>query len=45
VRTRIGPLSDRTLRPGSWRELTTDEWRSLTEAVAQTSDGTIDPRD
>ena len=27
VRTRIGPLSDRSLQPGSWRELTTDEWR------------------
>jgi 23S rRNA pseudouridine2605 synthase len=36
VRVRIGPLSDRALRPGSWRELTTDEWRSLTEAVAAT---------
>ena len=45
VRTRIGPLSDRTLRPGSWRELSTDEWRLLTEAVAQTSDGTIDHRE
>ena len=36
VRTRIGPLSDRTLRPGSWRELTVDEWRALTAAVAGT---------
>jgi 23S rRNA pseudouridine2605 synthase len=57
VRVRIGPLSDRTLRPGSWRELTVDEWRSLTEAVASggrpapttgqspTSDSTIDARD
>jgi 23S rRNA pseudouridine2605 synthase len=45
VRTRIGPLSDRTLRPGSWRELSTDEWRSLTEAVAETSDGTIGHRE
>jgi 23S rRNA pseudouridine2605 synthase len=39
VRVRIGPLSDRTLRPGSWRELTIDEWRSLTEAVASSGSG------
>jgi 23S rRNA pseudouridine2605 synthase len=45
VRTRIGPLSDRSLRPGSWRELATDEWRALTEAVAEASAGTIEPRD
>jgi 23S rRNA pseudouridine2605 synthase len=35
VRTRIGPISDRSLQPGSWRELTVDEWRALTEAVAE----------
>ena len=34
VRTRIGPVSDRTLGPGRWRELTTEELRALTEAVA-----------
>jgi 23S rRNA pseudouridine2605 synthase len=34
VRTRIGPISDRALAPGTWRELTTDERRALTEAVA-----------
>ncbi len=34
VRTRIGPISDRTLRPGSWRHLDADELRALTEAVA-----------
>ncbi len=34
VRTRIGPLVDRTLAPGAWRELTGDELRTLTEAVA-----------
>jgi 23S rRNA pseudouridine2605 synthase len=34
VRTRIGPITDRSLQPGSWRELTTDEWRALTETVA-----------
>jgi 23S rRNA pseudouridine2605 synthase len=48
VRTRIGPISDRSLQPGTWRELTTDEWRSLTEAVAAAATapaGTINPRD
>jgi 23S rRNA pseudouridine2605 synthase len=34
VRTRVGPISDRSLEPGAWRELTPDEWRALTEAVA-----------
>lgn len=34
VRTRIGPLADRRLKPGGWRALTTDELRSLERAVA-----------
>lgn len=34
VRTRIGPIADRSLRPGDWRELSTGERRLLTEAVA-----------
>ena len=34
ARTRIGPLVDKTLRPGDWRELTLAEVRSLIEAVA-----------
>jgi len=34
VRTRIGPISDRSLAPGAWRELTLEEWRALTDAVA-----------
>ena len=34
VRTRIGPIADRALAPGTWRELTGPELRSLTEAVA-----------
>ncbi len=34
VRTRIGPITDRSLRPGDWRELSTGERRSLIEAVA-----------
>jgi 23S rRNA pseudouridine2605 synthase len=35
VRTRIGPITDRSLRPGDWRELSTAERRSLSEAVAE----------
>ena len=34
IRTRIGPLADRSLAPGAWRELTGDEVRSLQRAVA-----------
>jgi 23S rRNA pseudouridine2605 synthase len=34
VRTRIGPISDRSLAPGDWRELSTGERKALTEAVA-----------
>lgn len=34
IRTRIGPLSDRRLAPGTWRELTGDELRKLERAVA-----------
>ena len=33
VRTRIGPVSDRALAPGTWRTLTTSEVRSLWEAA------------
>jgi len=36
VRTRIGPLSDRTLRPGDWRLLTQDEVRGLERATVST---------
>ena len=35
VRTRIGPLADRSLAPGAWRKLTSDEVRSLQYAVAE----------
>lgn len=45
VRTRIGPLTDRSLRPGSWRELTIDEWRQLTAAVADAGPDTLERRD
>jgi 23S rRNA pseudouridine2605 synthase len=34
VRTRFGPVADRTLRPGTWRELTTGEVRALEAAAA-----------
>ncbi len=33
VRTRIGPLADRSLKPGEWRSLTPDEVRQLAAAV------------
>ena len=41
VRTRIGPLTDRSLEPGGWRELSSDEWRQLTEAVAAVATGPL----
>ncbi|MGH8917791.1 MAG: pseudouridine synthase [Actinomycetes bacterium] len=34
VRTRIGPIADRGLEPGSWRSLTDDEVRALETAAA-----------
>jgi 23S rRNA pseudouridine2605 synthase len=34
VRTRIGPLADRTLGPGEWRLLTRDEVRDLERAAS-----------
>ena len=33
VRVRIGPISDTSLRPGEWRELTLDEVRRLTASA------------
>ena len=35
VRVRIGPVTDRSLPPGSWRELTSDEVRGLEQSVAK----------
>ena len=35
VRTRIGPLTDTTLKAGEWRALTPDEVAALARAVAQ----------
>ena len=44
VRTRIGPLVDRSLQPGAWRELTQDEVRSLERAAgAPPNTGGTDP--
>ena len=37
IRTRIGPLADRRLKPGTWRALTADELRALERAVALAS--------
>ena len=34
VRSRIGPLADRRLKPGTWRALTGDELRALEKAAA-----------
>jgi 23S rRNA pseudouridine2605 synthase len=34
VRIRIGPLADRTLKPGEWRPLTQDEVRALERAAS-----------
>jgi 23S rRNA pseudouridine2605 synthase len=39
VRTRIGPISDRGLRPGKWRPLRADEVRALATAAAKGSSG------
>ena len=39
VRHRIGPLTDKKLRPGQWRELTQDEVRALERATGATTPG------
>jgi len=39
VRTRIGPLVDRSLEPGQWRPLTQDEVRALERATAPKATG------
>ncbi|MEX1218097.1 MAG: pseudouridine synthase [Acidimicrobiales bacterium] len=40
IRTRIGPLADRKLKPGEWRPLTGDELRALERAAVLRSDET-----
>ena len=37
VRSRIGPLADRRLKPGQWRSLTTAELRALETAASQSA--------
>ena len=44
VRTRIGPITDRKLKPGEWRELTPDEVRELAVATAHAADTVSGPR-
>lgn len=39
VRTSIGPISDRSLRPGHWRALSTDEVRQLYQAAESVQPG------
>ena len=39
VRTRIGPIAERSLKPGQWRELTTKEVRALERATAPETEG------
>ena len=38
VRTRLGPLTDRSLGPGQWRRLSTSELRALEEAAARSAE-------
>jgi 23S rRNA pseudouridine2605 synthase len=38
TRTRIGPIADRRLKPGSWRELTPEEVRRLVQASTAIAD-------
>jgi len=40
IRTRIGPLADRKLKPGEWRPLTGTELRSLEKAAVSRSEET-----
>jgi hypothetical protein len=41
VRTRIGPISDRSLRPGDWRELSTGERKAVTVGSGRRIDPTV----
>ena len=44
VRTRIGPLADRSLKPGEWRSLTPDEVRQLAASVRNPDAPSNDPK-
>jgi 23S rRNA pseudouridine2605 synthase len=39
VRTRIGPIADRSLAPGAWRRLSPDEVRGLYQAASDSTSG------
>jgi 23S rRNA pseudouridine2605 synthase len=39
VRTRIGPIADRTLAPGEWRRLTPEEVRGLYQGSGERESG------
>ncbi|MHB1987018.1 MAG: pseudouridine synthase [Acidimicrobiales bacterium] len=41
VRTRLGPIADRSLRPGSWRELEPEEVLILARAAAARASGSL----
>jgi 23S rRNA pseudouridine2605 synthase len=43
VRTRIGPITDRTLKPGEWRELSSDEVRELALATSHAAGSVSGP--
>jgi len=43
-RTRIGPISDRRLKPGEWRELSADEVRALTTLATKRTPPPATPR-
>jgi 23S rRNA pseudouridine2605 synthase len=42
-RTRVGPITDRRLKPGDWRELKEDEVAALKKAAAKPPGGSKDP--
>lgn len=42
IRTRIGPVSDRKLKPGQWRPLTNDEVRALERAAGPAGPAGVD---
>ena len=44
IRTRIGPVTDRRLAPGAWRELTSDELRAVERTVAIPAAGGTDAK-
>jgi 16S rRNA U516 pseudouridylate synthase RsuA-like enzyme len=39
VRVRIGPVTDRRLKPGQWRSLTPEERRALEASGSSQADG------